>query len=132
MSIYGEFIEGLKDLISRLIDRKIKEVGCVLGTITDSGGVMLDGYSFEIKDPLFLEWDFVFTVGANKIKGNIGSGLMAGNLPVQGVFNFPTTTIKINEVKGEVKEKYKKGDRVLCIPVNSGKDIVVIGRVVNK
>lgn len=134
-SVLGQF----KKWISSMIDRKINQVSPCLGTITSTGGVLIDGFEKEIRDPLFLEWIYNINIQSGKLKGQIGSGLqtmipcpMTG-VPVQitGTLNFPVETyISVQECRTAFKNNLKAGDRVLCVLVNGGNDIVIIGKVV--
>lgn len=123
------FLDDLLQCIEKKIDKKTQDIKCVLGTITQSGGVKLDNHKEEIKNPLYLEWTIDITLKSGAIKGTINPGLTAGSNPVVGTFNFPgDPKIDIKDITSTTKKKYKAGDRVLCIPI--GSDIVIIGRVV--
>jgi len=123
------FLDDLLQFIERKIDKKTQDIKCVLGTITQSGGVKLDNHKEEIKNPFFLEWTIDITVKNGAVKGRINPGLTAGGNAVVGTFNFPgDPKTDIKDIISTTKKKYKAGDRVLCIPI--GNDIVIIGKVV--
>jgi len=125
----SNFIDDILKFVERMIDRKTQNIMCVLGTITQSGGIKLDNHKGEIKNPLYLEWTIDITIKGGAIKGTIMPGLIAGNMPVTGTFNFPSEPkIEVKEITSTTKKKYKAGDRVLCIPV--GSDIIIVGKVV--
>jgi hypothetical protein len=125
----SNFIDDILKFVERMIDRKTQNIMCVLGTITQSGGVKLDNHKEEIKNPLYLEWTIDITLKSGAIKGTIMPGLNAGTNPVVGKFNFPADIkAEVKDITSTTKKKYVPGDRVLCIPV--GGDIVIIGKVV--
>lgn len=129
----------LRRWIVSMIERRINQVTPCLGTITGTGGVLLDDFDKEIRDPLFLEWVYNINIKSGKLKGQIGTGLqtmtpcpMTG-VPVQitGTLNFPTEPyISVQECRTAFKNNLKSGDRVLCVLVNGGSDVVIIGKVV--
>ncbi len=126
----SELVSLLERMVEKKIDTKIQNFACVLGRIT-ARGVKLDNLNYEIEKPYFLEWNVKLTLKQGKMKGQIGAGLTAGPYLVQGVLNFPTELeIAVDDVKVETKTKYKVGDRVLCIMLNEGREVVVVGRIV--
>lgn len=126
----NELLTLFERLIEKKINTKIQNFACVLGKITAKGGVKLDNLNYEIEKPFFLEWNVRLTIKQGRVKGQIGAGLMAGPYQVNGVLNFPgEPEIRVDDVGVETKPKYKEGDRVLCILVNEGREVVVVGRV---
>lgn len=126
----SELLTLFEKIVEKKINKKIQNFACVLGKITAKGGVKLDNFNYEIEKPYFLEWNVKLTVRQGKLNGQIGAGLIAGPYQVQGLLNFPAELkVEIDDVKVETKPKYKEGDRVLCVLVDEGREVVVIGRV---
>ena len=84
-------------------------VSAELGTIT-TNGLKLDRFKYEIQDYLVAEYLITPTTITTEISGSDGH----------------THMIKIPEQLQPLKE----GDRVLAVPVNGGRDFVVIAKVV--
>lgn len=124
----NEIITLLEKFIDKKISTKILNIACVLGTI-QKNGVKLDNFNDVIEKPFYLTWNVKITLNPLQIKGQIGTGLIAGPYPVQGTLNFPASKIEIKDLLVETKPHYKEGDRVLCILVNNGNEVIVVGKV---
>lgn len=106
---YKELARLIDDRAKRGITMATLMVSAELGTITASG-LKLDRFKHEIQDYLVAEYLIMPTTITTEIGGSDGH----------------THMIKTPEQLQPLKE----GDRVLAIPVNGGKDFVVIARVV--
>jgi len=131
----------LRKYILSLIRREISGIGTALGTITASGGVLLDGYTQEITDLFYLENTYNLIINQGKLKGTIGDGLQSllpcpmTGLPVKisGTLEFPFEPyVTVKEVREKYNSYFKNGDRVLCLWANKGNDLVVLGKVIKK
>lgn len=124
----NEIVTLLEKFIERKINTKIQNIACVLGTIQENG-VKLDNINYVIEKPFYLTWNVKITLSPSQIKGQIGTGLTAGPYVVQGVLNFPASKVEIKDLLVETKPHYKEGDRVLCVLINNGNEVIVIGKV---
>jgi len=106
---YKELARLIDDRAKRGITMATSAVSAELGTITASG-LKLDRFKHEIQDYLVAEY---LTLPAT-IQTEVGG------------IESHTHTIETPE---QLKP-LKPGDRVLAVPVNGGKDFVVIARVV--
>lgn len=106
---YKELAQLIDDRAKRGITMATSAVSAELGTIT-ANGLKLDRFKYEIQDYLVAEYLITPTTIATEISGSDGH----------------THMIKIPEQL----QPLKKGDRVLAVPVNGGRDFVVIAKVV--
>lgn len=126
--------------------RAVAGVPCELGKMTATG-LKLDKFKHEIQDPLVAEW--VFTIEIRKDlfipqHDETGTIVLPGYYSGEAQYHFDDTTIVIRDDQGNVvrsdirareakcmfRPELKPGDRVLAVPVNGGKDAVILAKVV--
>lgn len=106
------------------------------GTITKTG-LKLDNFKHEIPDYYVAEWVVKITLPAFSLIGTATSPVDDEGNPLPGASTTPLTRYdfkerEIDEVKIEMKPDLKEGDRVLCIPIDDGDDIMVVCKVVER
>jgi len=125
-------------LDSRMADhagQSISGVPCELGTIT-AGGLMLDGFKHEIPDYLVAHWQVKLIFPSFTLIASATSPVDEQGNPLPGSTTTPLTRYdflprEIDEVRIELKAGLEPGDRVLAIPVNGGREAVIICKVVS-
>lgn len=116
---YKEIATVLEGRTARHINTSVSGIQCELGIITDTG-LKLDGFKYEIQDYLVAEYltmkeDFFTTTELNS----------GAHSQYTGDGKHDHKIITPDQLK-----PLKTGDRVLAVPVNGGKDFVVVGRVI--
>lgn len=127
---YKQFASILNDQMAQQANSALSGVPCELGTITGSG-LKLDTFKHEMQDYLVADWLVKISIPAFSIFGT-QSGLkdsLGGDVIGQATFSFEPTVI--DRVHIEFKPDLKPGDRVLCVPVNGGQDVVIVSKVVS-
>ncbi len=125
----------LENRISGIAAKSLSGIPSELGTITGSG-LKLDSFKYEIPDYLVAEWVTqvqvppFFLVGTTTSPVDENGQALGGALP-SPLTRFDFAESEIEEVRLNWLTGVKPGDRVLAIPVNGGKDAVVICKVVN-
>lgn len=100
-----------------------------LGTVTATG-LVLDSFKHEVQDFLVAEWLVKAHFPAVQVTGEV-TGLRDGEgRPVTGHASMAIDAFEIDELRLELKNGLKPGDRVLTIPINGGNDAIVICKVV--
>ncbi|MED1851826.1 hypothetical protein P4V33_09190 [Brevibacillus borstelensis] len=106
------------------------------GTITKTG-LKLDNFKHEITDFYVAEWLAKITLPEFSLIGTATSPVDDEGRPLPGSSTSPLTRYdfkkrEIDKVKVEMIPDLKEGDRVLCVPVDDGDDVVVICKVVKR
>lgn len=145
-----ELAVTIRDLIARKTARAVAGLSSELGKITASG-VKLDHFKHEFTSPLVLEpvadadIETSLEVPAHTETGTVvlpaiptsgGPPTVPG--PYEATFNFDKWVhdaknlglIKITKMRVKFKPEYKPGDRVVCAVVNSGRDVIILARVI--
>ncbi len=132
---YKGLVATLENRFSSIAAKSLSGVPSELGTITGSG-VKLDSFKYEIPDYYIAEWvaDLEFPafslVGTTIAPVDEAGNPTGGGVPPQRTrFDFDET--KISEVRLNWSAGIKPGDRVLAVPVNGGKDAVIVCKVVS-
>lgn len=126
---YNELASELKSRMQKQIGKGMTGISGELGTITESG-LKLDTFKHEIHDYMVADWLVKLTLPAFNISGT-QSGLkdsVNGEVTGTASWSFPSTII--DQVHIELKPDLQPGDRVLCVPVNNGLDVIIVCKVV--
>jgi len=124
--------------MARHAGRAVAGLVCELGTITATG-LKLDGFKHEIRDYLVAEWEMKLEIpqASRVVKTASPVNADGSNIPGSTVYSALTRLdfqqgdpSAVLEVRLNLKESLKPGDRVLAVPVNGGQDAVVIAKVV--
>lgn len=118
---YKELVRLFDTRTKKYVNESTISVSPELGTITETG-LKLDQFKYEIQDYLTADYltmksDFFTTVEENSGNHSQNAG--------DGTHNHKIVT-------PQQLKPLTAGDRVLSLPVNGGRDFVVIARVVNK
>lgn len=132
---FKNLVATLESRFSGIAAKSLSGVPSELGTITGSG-VKLDSFKYEIPDYYVADWVAELELPAFSLIGTMIAPVdeegneTGGGAPSQRTrFDFDET--KIGEVRLNWSAGIKPGDRVLAVPVNGGKDAVVVCKVVN-
>lgn len=132
---FKSLVATLESRFSGIAAKSLSGVPSELGTITGSG-VKLDSFKYEIPDYYVADWVAELELPAFSLVGTMTAPVdetgnaTGGGAPSQRTrFDFDET--KIDEVRLNWSAGIKPGDRVLAVPVNGGKDAVVVCKVVN-
>jgi hypothetical protein len=114
----------------------IAGLSCELGTFTGSG-LVLDNFKHEIQDYLVADWlvkvhftkSFEFLGKATSPVDEEGNDLPGASTSQLTRYQFKPG--QVEEVRLEFKQGLKAGDRVLAVPVNGGREAVIICKVVS-
>ena len=125
----------LENRFSGIAAKSLSGVPSELGTITGSG-VKLDSFKYEIPDYYVAEWVTELELPAFSLIGTMVAPVDEACNPIGGGTPAQLTRFDFNETKiGEVRLNWsagiKPGDRVLAVPVNGGKDAVIVCKVVS-
>lgn len=122
--------------ISGIASTAIAGLSCELGTFTGSG-LVLDSFKHEIQDYLVADWlvKVHFTLPF-KLLGKATSPVddQGNNLPgasTSQLTRYDFNPGQVEAVRLELKPGLKAGDRVLAVPVNGGREAVIICKVVS-
>jgi len=132
---FKNLVATLENRFSGIAARTLSGVPSELGTITESG-LKLDSFKYEIPDYLVADWVTELEVPAFSLIGTMTApvdkeGNSIGGGTTSQLTRFDYMEAKIGEVRLNWSAGMKPGDRVLAIPVNGGKDAVVVCKVVN-
>ena len=115
--------------MSQHAGRALNGVPAELGTITATG-LKLDNFKHEIQDYYVADWLAKIHFPQMTLTGS-QTGLQDGEgRAVTGTATFTFDPAQINEVRINWKSGLRPGDRVLAVPVNGGRDAVVLCRIV--
>lgn len=133
---FKKLVTTLDSRISSITAKALSGVPSELGTITGSG-LKLDSFKYEIPDYFVAEWVTQLEVPAFSLVGTMTTPVdddgnpLGGAIPSQQRTRFDFKETKIEEVHLNWNVGIKPGDRVLAVPVNGGKDAVVVCKVVS-
>ncbi|MFC4302988.1 hypothetical protein [Cohnella boryungensis] len=132
---FKSLVSTLESRFSGIAAKSLSGVPSELGTITGSG-VKLDSFKYEIPDYYVAEWMAELELPAFSLIGTMIAPVDAAGNPTGGGAPSQRTRFDFDETKiGEVRLNWsagiKPGDRVLAVPVNGGKDAVIVCKVVN-
>ena len=127
---FNEIAVSLKDKMQKQVGKGVTGLSCELGTITATGGLKLDNFKHEIRDYLVADWLVKLTLPAFSISGTQNGLKDSVNGNVSGTASWTFSPTTIDQVHIELKPDLNSGDRVLCVPVNNGLDVVIISKVV--
>lgn len=135
---FKELAKVLTSEINRSAGNAVTGVPSVLGTWTGTG-VMLDNFKHELHDPLFADWTVKAELPLESRLVKLASPVQADGKDDSAA---PTQYSRLTRVDWnakndtlhmhlELKSELKSGDRVLCVPINGGQDVVIVCKVVN-
>lgn len=130
---FKSLVATLENRFSGIAARSLSGVPSELGTITEAG-LKLDSFKYEIPEYLVADWVAQLDIPAFSMVGTMTSpvdeqGHGGGTASQRTRFDIAET--KIDDVRLNWSAGIKSGDRVLAIPVNGGKDAVVVCKVVS-
>ncbi len=118
---YKELVRLFDNRTKKYVNASTISVSPELGTITNTG-LKLDNFKYEIQDYFIADYLNMKSDFFTNAEENSGShSQYTGN----GIHNHKIVT-------PQQLKPLAAGDRVLSLPVNGGRDFVVIARVVNK
>ncbi|MDP4098985.1 hypothetical protein OIN60_19865 [Paenibacillus sp. P96] len=127
---YTNLASALHSTFSKQTKQAVSGVGAVLGTITATG-LKLDDFKHELQDYMIAELP-----GMLALPRYMGTGTTAkleepywDDKQINTSFYMEKTDIE--DVRLELNQGLKPGDRVLAVRVNGGNDVVVVCRVVS-
>jgi hypothetical protein len=126
---YKDLASAITGHVKKHINKSLKGVPCELGTITSTGALQLDTFKHPIQNFFLADWTVKLTIPAFSISGT-QTGLESPTGPVTGTAEWSFSPMVIDGVHIEMAPDLQPGDRVLVIPVNNGRDVVVVGKVV--
>ncbi len=114
-------------------NRAVSGMQCELGTMT-AAGLKLDNFKHEIKDHLVADWLAKIYLPAFFLVGTATSPVDVQGNPLPGATTSALTKYSFNareieDVRLELKQGLKSGDRVMVAPVNGGQDFVILAKV---
>jgi hypothetical protein len=133
-------MDPFKQIVSLLDVRMTDKAGravsgtqCELGTMT-AVGLKLDNFKHEIQDYLVADWLVKIHFPAFFLVGTATSPVDEQGNPLPGASTSVLTKYSFNareieNVRLELKQGLKSGDRVLAAPVNGGQDFVILAKV---
>jgi len=133
---YGKLAEALETRLGGIAAKAVSGMPSELGTITGSGGLKLDSFKYEIPDYLVADWSVQLhfpafsRVGTMTAPVNVKGEAQAGAVTGQWT-RFDLTEAQVADVRMNWQAGLKAGDRVLAVPVNGGRDAVVLCKVVS-
>ncbi|QJD86719.1 hypothetical protein [Cohnella herbarum] len=132
---YKSLVSTLEKRFSEIAAKSLSGIPSELGTITVSG-LKLDSFKYEIPDYLVANWVAQLEYPAFSLVGTMTSPVDEDGVTIGGATPSQRTRFDFQETKvGEVRLNWaaglKSGDRVLAVPVNGGKDAVVVCKVVS-
>ncbi|BBI31458.1 hypothetical protein [Cohnella abietis] len=132
---FKKLVTTLESRLSGIAAKSLSGIPSELGTITGSG-LKLDSFKYEIPDYMVAEWVTQLQLPAFSLVGTTTtpvdeSGENEGGAASSQLIRFDFNKTELNEVRLNWLAGMKPGDRVLAIPVNGGKDAVVICKVVS-
>lgn len=132
---FKSLVSTLESRFTGISAKSLSGIPSELGLITSSG-LKLDSFKHEIPDFLVAEWVAELELPAFSLVGTMIAPVdetgnpTGGGAPSQRTrFDFDET--KIGEVRLNWSAGIKPGDRVLAVPVNGGKDAVIVCKVVS-
>jgi len=132
---FKSLVATLENRFSGIAAKSLSGVPSELATITGSG-IKLDSFKYEIPDYYVADWVVQLELPAFSLVGTMiapvdeeGSA-SGGSAPSQRT-RFDVNDTKISDVRLNWSAGMKPGDRVLAVPVNGGKDAVVVCKVVS-
>ncbi|GBF35489.1 hypothetical protein DCCM_4618 [Desulfocucumis palustris] len=133
MDPFKQIVSLLEARITDKAGRPASGMQCELGTIT-SAGLKLDNFKHEIKDFLIADWLVKIHLPDFFLVGTATSPVDGQGNPLPGAGTSALTKYSFNarefeDVRLELKQGLKTGDRVLVAPVNGGQDFVILARV---
>lgn len=114
----------------------VSGLSCELGSMTGEG-LKLDSFKSVIKDYLVADWLVKVTFGQPfKFLGKSTSPVdeQGNDLPgasTSQLTRYDFQTGEADNVRLELKNNLRDGDRVLAVPVNGGREAVIICKVVS-
>ncbi|MCD9025743.1 DUF2577 domain-containing protein [Cohnella silvisoli] len=124
----------LEARFSGIAGKSIAGVPAELGTITETG-LLLDSFKHEIPDYLVADWlvkvhlpDFSLIGTTTSPVNALGEPLVGASTSQLTRFDFKETVV--DEVRMNWQAGIQPGDRVLVVPVNGGKEFIILCRVV--
>lgn len=128
-----ELAAALELRMSSAAAAAIDGVPAELGTITATG-LKLDNFKHELTDFLVADWLAQLHFPALSFVGTMASPVDEngkGGSPSQ-LTRFDMQPMQVKDVRLNLKDNLQTGDRVLAVPVNAGRDVVVLCRVVDR
>ncbi|MBW5447442.1 hypothetical protein GE107_15395 [Cohnella sp. CFH 77786] len=124
----------LETRLSGMAAKAVSGLPSELGTITGSG-LKLDSFKYEIPDYLVADWTAKLHFPAFSLVGTMTSPVDGEGVPQGGAVPGPRTRFdfeeaEVEDVRLNWQSGLKAGDRVLAVPVNGGRDAVVLCKVV--
>jgi hypothetical protein len=132
---FKKLVTTLETRLSGIAAKSVSGIPSELGTITGSG-LKLDSFKYEIPDFMVAEWvtqiqfPAFSLVGTTTVPVNEDGETIGGAVSSQ-LTRFDFRETELDEVRLNWLAGMKPGDRVLAVPVNGGKDAVVICKVVS-
>lgn len=132
---YKKLAASLENRLGGIASKAVAGLPSELGTITGSG-LKLDSFKYEIPDYLVADWSVKMHYPEPfALVGTTTSPVDAEGNPQAGATTSPRARFdfeeaEIEEVRLGLRSALKPGDRVLAVPVNGGRDAVVICKVV--
>lgn len=130
---FKSLVSTLESRFSGIAAKSLSGIPSELGTITASG-LKLDSFKHEIPDFLVAEWVTQLELPAFSMVGTMTAPVDAQGNSQGGATSqltrFDYMETKIEDVRLNWSTGIKPGDRVLAVPVNGGKDAVVVCKVV--
>ncbi|XID92503.1 hypothetical protein ACF3MZ_29250 [Paenibacillaceae bacterium WGS1546] len=130
---FKSLVSTLESRFSGIAAKALSGIPSELGTITASG-LKLDSFKHEIPDFLVADWVTQLELPAFSMVGTMTAPVDAQGNSQGGTTSqltrFDYMETKIEDVRLNWSTGIKPGDRVLAIPVNGGKDAVVVCKVV--
>jgi len=132
---FKSLVATLENRFSGIAAKTLSGVPSELGTITGSG-LKLDSFKYELSDYLVAEWVAEIEIPPFSLVGTMTAPVdEEGNPQGAGVpsplTRFDFAESKIEKARLNWAAGIQPGDRVLAVPVNGGKDAVVVCKVVS-
>ncbi|MCD9020507.1 hypothetical protein [Cohnella silvisoli] len=132
---FKKLVTTLEGRLSGIAAKSISGLPSELGTITASG-LKLDSFKYEIPDYLVAEWETKLHLPAFFLVGTMTTPVDMDGVPQGGAIpsqrtRFDFAEAEIEDVRLNWQAGMKPGDRVLAVPVNGGREVVVLCKVVS-
>lgn len=132
---FRELASVLEARMGAKAKKAVSGVPCELGTMTGSG-LKLDTFKHEIQDFMVADWLVKIHFPAFSLVGTATSPVDSQGIDQPGASTSELTRYdflpaEVEEVRLELKPHLNAGDRVLAIPVNDGREAVIVAKVVS-
>jgi len=132
---FKKLVATLENRLSGIAAQNLSGVPSELGTITEAG-LKLDSFKYDIPDYLVAEWVTTVHFPAFSLVGTMTSpvnedGSEVGGAAVSQRTRFDFVEAEVENIRLNWQAGMKPGDRVLAVPVNGGREAVVLCKVVN-